>query len=96
MMSRSVCLCQGQCIGTLSGHDDEVLDVTFDYTGQYLLTASADSTARLYNVATQQLLTKLEGHEGEISKVSDLVVCTFVDIYRTFLDICFFNTNLYN
>ena len=60
---------QGQCIGTLSGHGDEVLDVTFDYTGQYLLTASADSTARLYNVATQQLMFKLAGHEGEISKV---------------------------
>ena len=65
-------LFQGQCVGTLSGHDDEVLDVTFDYTGQYLLTASADSTARLYNVATQQMMAKLEGHEGEISKVSDL------------------------
>jgi len=80
VMSRTVCFCQGQCIGTLSGHEDEVLDVTFDYTGQYLLTASADSTARLYNVATQQLMAKLEGHEGEISKVSDLVVCMF--IYR--------------
>ena len=24
------------------GHDDEVLDVAFDYTGQYIATASAD------------------------------------------------------
>ena len=59
----------GQNLGTLRGHDDEVLDVTFDYTGQYLLTASADSTARCYNVTTHQLISKLEGHEGEISKV---------------------------
>ena len=59
-------------MGTLRGHDDEVLDVTFDYTGQYLLTASADSTARCYNVTTHQLISKLEGHEGEISKVSAL------------------------
>ena len=57
-------------MGTLRGHDDEVLDVTFDYTGQYLLTASADSTARVYNAFTHNLISKLEGHEGEISKVS--------------------------
>ena len=57
-------------MGTLRGHDDEVLDVSFDYTGQYLLTASADSTARVYNATTHQMLSTLEGHEGEISKVS--------------------------
>ena len=60
----------GQSVGTLRGHDDEVLDVTFDYTGQYLLSASADSTARVYNATTHQLISKLDGHEGEISKVS--------------------------
>jgi len=49
-----------------------VLDVAFDYTGQYLLSASADSTARVYNATTHQLITKLEGHEGEISKVGDM------------------------
>jgi dynein assembly factor with WDR repeat domains 1 len=46
-----------------------VLDVAFDYTGQYLLSASADGTARVYNAITHQLISKLEGHEGEISKV---------------------------
>ena len=66
----TIVLClPGQNLGTLRGHDDEVLDVTFDYTGQYLLTASADSTARCYNVTTHQLISKMEGHEGEISKV---------------------------
>ena len=59
----------GQSFGTLRGHDDEVLDIAFDYTGQYLLTASADSTARMYNATTQEMLHKFEGHEGEISKV---------------------------
>lgn len=60
----------GQCIGTLSGHEDEVLDVAFDFSGQYLLSASADGTARVYNATTHQLISKLEGHESEISKVS--------------------------
>lgn len=58
----------GRCIGTLRGHDDEVLDVAFDYTGQMLLTASADGTARCYNAVSHNLISKFEGHEGEISK----------------------------
>lgn len=59
----------GQCIGVLKGHDDEVLDVVFDYTGQYIATASADCTARIYNALTHECISKLEGHQGEISKV---------------------------
>ena len=42
----------------------------FDMTGQYLLTASADATARCYNATTHTLISKFEGHEGEISKVN--------------------------
>ena len=36
----------GQVIATLRGHEDEVLDVTFDYTGLNLATASADGIYR--------------------------------------------------
>jgi len=56
-------------VGTLTGHEDEVLDVGFDFTGQYLLSASADGTGRIYNATTHQLISKLHGHAGEISKV---------------------------
>jgi WD40 repeat protein len=35
-----------------------------------LLTASADGTARCYNAVTHQLISRFEGHEGEISKVA--------------------------
>ena len=56
-------------MGTLTGHEDEVLDVGFDFTGQYLLSASADGTGRIYNATTHQLISKLHGHAGEISKV---------------------------
>lgn len=54
---------------TYRGHDDEVLDVAFDYTGQFIATCSADGTGRVYTSTTQQCVCKLEGHEGEISKV---------------------------
>lgn len=33
----------GQCVGTFSGHEDEILDVVFDSTGQHIASASADS-----------------------------------------------------
>ena len=71
----------GRCIGTLRGHDDEVLDVAFDFTGQMLLTASADGTARCYNAVSHNLISKFEGHEGEISKVNKMVqflIATFI------------------
>ena len=68
----------GQCVGTLRGHEDEVLDVSFDLSGHYLLTASADSTARVYNATTHQLISRLVGHEGEISKVIFIEFLTFI------------------
>ena len=52
-----------------SGHDDEILDVSFDYTGQCIVTGSADGSGRVYNAVTHQCVCKLEGHDGEISKV---------------------------
>jgi len=54
---------------TLRGHSDEVLDVSFNTTGNRLVTASADCTARVYNVMTGACIAILIGHEGEISKV---------------------------
>lgn len=52
-----------------SGHADEVLDVCFSLSGDKICTASADSTARVYNSLTLQCMSTLIGHEGEISKV---------------------------
>ncbi|NXS48712.1 DAW1 factor, partial [Balaeniceps rex] len=57
-------------IATLTGHSDEILDVCFDYAGQRIATASADGSARVYNAETKKCIAKLEGHGGEISKVS--------------------------
>lgn len=74
------------------GHDDEVLDVTFDYTGQYIATCSADGTGRVYNSTSHQCICKLEGHEGEISKVRWLWSSTLVDLFLvTVFNSCFKN-----
>jgi dynein assembly factor with WDR repeat domains 1 len=44
------------------GHEDEVLDINFNATGTQLVTASMDSTARIYNVNTSACTGVLEGH----------------------------------
>lgn len=37
----------------LRGHDDEVLDVCFDFTGQYIATASADGKKSPFTIQMQ-------------------------------------------
>lgn len=59
----------GQCVHTLRGHNDEILDVSFNATGSKLLTASADGTCRVFNTINGACQAILIGHEGEISKV---------------------------
>ena len=51
----------GQVFQTLTGHIDEVLDINFNATGTKLVTASADRTARLYNVTTGNCISVLHG-----------------------------------
>lgn len=45
-----------------------MLDVNFNATGTKIVTASADRTARVYNVTTGNCISVLNGHDGEISK----------------------------
>ncbi|CAM9437177.1 unnamed protein product, partial [Discosporangium mesarthrocarpum] len=58
----------GQCIHTLRGHNDEILDVSFNATGSKLVTASADGTSRVFNTINGACQAILMGHDGEISK----------------------------
>lgn len=62
-------MASGQCVHTLRGHNDEILDVSFNATGSKLVTASADGTSRVFNTINGACQAILIGHEGEISKV---------------------------
>ena len=73
-LSLVIRLLLGECLATLSEHNDEILDVVFDITGGRVATASADGTARCYNTTTYELLSTMIGHEGEISKVSQYLL----------------------
>lgn len=61
------------CVATLLGHDDEVLDLTFDNNGRKLATASNDGTARVWDVNSDfQQSAVMRGHKEEVSKGESL------------------------
>ena len=50
-----------------AGHTLAVVSVKFSHRGNYLATASADKTAKIWDILTAKCLHTLEGH----TKVSD-------------------------
>lgn len=53
-------------------HDDEVLDVCFDYPGRKLATASNDCTAKIWDLSTDfNQMAVMIGHLDEVSKVNE-------------------------
>ncbi|KAF8251294.1 WD40 repeat-like protein, partial [Wilcoxina mikolae CBS 423.85] len=57
-------------ISTLSGHSARVCRVEHHPNGQYLASASFDTTWRLWDLATQQELLLQEGHSREVYTVA--------------------------
>jgi len=57
----------GTLLRTLVGHTDVVTSVAFDPSGRLLVTASRDSDARLWAVATGRLVRVLRGHSAIVS-----------------------------
>lgn len=57
-------------LNTFNDHQDEVLDICFDYPGKHLATASSDCTARVYNVEGNfELISVMGGHCDEVSRL---------------------------
>lgn len=57
------------CLATILGHEDEVLDLSFDNKGKKLATASSDATARVWDAATNfEEIAVMSGHREEVSK----------------------------
>lgn len=54
----------------LLGHSDLVYHITFSPQGNMLASASADRTARLWNVTTGMATQTLSGHQGAVMDVS--------------------------
>jgi len=64
-----LCDASGTTKSTLSGHSGEVLSLTFSGNGALLVSASADRTARLWNVATGREQSILQGHDAVVRAV---------------------------
>jgi WD40 repeat protein len=56
--------------GVLTGHTDAVTALGFSPDGATLATASIDHTARLWNLATGQVIATLVGHSGPVTAVA--------------------------
>ncbi|KAK4721150.1 hypothetical protein R3W88_011383 [Solanum pinnatisectum] len=60
---------QVQKVSTLKGHTERATDVVFSPTSNYLATASADKTARLWN-SEGSLLKTFEGHLDRLARIA--------------------------
>jgi WD40 repeat protein len=61
-------LADRRLLGTLVGHEDDVMSVTFSPDGKRLLTASLDADARLWNASTFKIQRVLRGHSAVVSE----------------------------
>ena len=60
----------GSQVRTFSGHTANVMSVVFSPDGKYVLTGSADKTARLWDAATGRQVRTFVGHTGWIVSVA--------------------------
>jgi len=57
---------EGECLIILRGHEKMVYQTVFSPDGNYLATASADTTVKLWDSQTGNLLLTFSGHQGPV------------------------------
>ncbi|KDQ09585.1 hypothetical protein BOTBODRAFT_36989 [Botryobasidium botryosum FD-172 SS1] len=58
---------RGQCVWTLTGHDNWVRALVFHPSGKYLLSAADDYTYRVWDLKTGRCLRRIEAHDHFVS-----------------------------
>lgn len=57
-------------VAVLEGHTGAVWDVKYDPSGQYIASASADTTVRLWDTTTGKTVMTFKGHPDEVNSVA--------------------------
>jgi WD40 repeat protein/DNA-binding SARP family transcriptional activator len=60
----------GNLLQTLKGHTDRVMEASFSPDGKWVITGSADKTARLWDAATGKELRVFSGHTDQVQSVT--------------------------
>lgn len=68
-MRHAQCWFSETALATLRGHQGRVARVAFHPSGDYIASASFDTSWRLWDVATQKELLLQEGHSKEVYSV---------------------------
>ncbi|MGH9939276.1 MAG: WD40 repeat domain-containing protein, partial [Blastocatellia bacterium] len=55
-----------QLVAELKGHSAYVWSAAYSPDGKFIVTASADRTARVWNASTAQLVAELKGHSAYV------------------------------
>lgn len=61
---------RGTCVRKLEGHEDGVNAVAISADGRWAISASTDTTLRLWELATGNCVRALEGHEEAVNSVA--------------------------
>lgn len=60
----------GQCLKTLTGHDNWIRALVFHPTGKFLLSASDDKTIRIWDMSTGRCTKTIEAHSHFVTCMS--------------------------
>lgn len=68
----------GQCLFTLSGHDNWVRGIVFHPGGKYMISASDDKTIRVWDLRNKRCMKTLYAHQHFCTSVGKIFFNLFI------------------
>jgi len=60
----------GNCVRLMSGHLETINDLQFTSDGRCIVSASKDKTIRIWDIASSQCISVLNGHTDNVTKIA--------------------------